>query len=141
MRRRAKTRGKSSARLLFALAALSFVLGCSSDPNTARKREYVYVTNRGENMVSVIDGINLSRVTKIAVGLEPSGVAVSPTRDEVYVVNSGSDSVSVIDPQRNAVSATIPVGDQPFAISISADGKRGFAAARGSITRNRGSSD
>ena len=90
-------RRAESARILFALVLLGFLLGCTSDPEAARKCEYVYVSNRGENTVSVVDGVNLNPVATIPVGQEPSGVAISPSRDEIYVINSRSNTVSVID--------------------------------------------
>ena len=99
-------------------------------------REYAYVTNGGSNTVSVLDLVNLRQDRVIAVGQEPTGVAVSPVRNEVYVVNSGganvNGSVSVIDAEKNRVVATIPVHRKPYFISLDALGQRGYVANSGS---------
>jgi YVTN family beta-propeller protein len=99
-------------------------------------REYAYVTNGGSNTVSVLDLVNLRQDRVLAVGQEPTGVAISPTRNEVYVVNSGyasgNGSVSVIDAEKNRVAATIPVHRRPFFIDVDREGRRGYVANSGS---------
>lgn len=100
-------------------------------------REYAYVTNGGSNTVSVLDLVNLRQDRVLAVGQEPSGIAVSPVRNEVYAVNSGgagNGSVSVIDAEKNRVVATIPVHRKPYFIDIDSEGKRGYVANSGSNT-------
>jgi YVTN family beta-propeller protein len=71
---------------------------------------------------------------KVAVGTQPTGVAVSATR--AYVANQGSNSVSVIDLTQNppVVVATIPVGTQPDSAALSANGARLYAANFGGGT-------
>jgi len=95
-------------------------------------REYAWVTNGGGNSVTVFDLVNMQTAATIAVGEDPTDVAVSPTRDEVYVVNSGSGSVSVIDAVTNKVAATIGVHRDPESISVSANGERAYVANAGS---------
>jgi YVTN family beta-propeller protein len=69
---------------------------------------------------------------KVAVGTQPTGVAVAATR--AYVANQGSNSVSVIDLTQNppVVVATVAVGSQPDAVALSASGARVYAANFGS---------
>lgn len=125
---------------LFAATALALAaLGCrnSGFPDTpAGYREYAYVSNGGANTVSVLDLVFMRQDRTLAVGANPTGMAVNPVRDEVYVVNtgtpSGSGSVSVIDTQRNAVVATIPVHRQPYFISVDPVGRRAYVANSGS---------
>jgi YVTN family beta-propeller protein len=104
----------------------------------ANFREFAYVTNGGSNTVSVLDLVNLRQDRVLAVGQEPSGVAVNPVRNEVYVVNSGSTggngSVSVIDAAKNQVVATIPVHRRPYFIDVDSEGRRGYVANSGSNT-------
>ena len=76
--------------------------------------------------------MNLRQDRVIAVGENPTGVAINPNRNEVYVVNSGSNSVSVLNAQNNTVSATIPVHHTPYYIDIDAEGARGYVANSGS---------
>ena len=65
-------------------------------------------------------------------GINPSGLAASPTRNEVYVVNTGSNSVSVIDAETNRLAATIPVHRKPYFIDVDHAGARAYVANAGS---------
>jgi YVTN family beta-propeller protein len=91
-------------------------------------REYAYVTNSGSNTVTVLDLVNLRQDRVLAVGSNPTGIAVNPRKDEIYVVNTGSGTISVIDATRNHVVATIPVRRKPYFISVNADGTRAYVA-------------
>ena len=101
-------------------------------------REFAYVSNGGSNTVSVIDLVYLRSDRTLQVGVNPSGIAVSPTRDEVYVVNAGTaattGSISVIDSDVNRVVATIPVHKLPYTIDVDAAGRRAYVANSGSNT-------
>jgi YVTN family beta-propeller protein len=70
----------------------------------------------------------------IAVGSDPSGVAVTPNGKHAYVTNHGSNSVDVIDTATNSVVATIPVGAGPYGIAVTPDGKHAYVADNGSNT-------
>lgn len=98
----------------------------------ANYREYAYVTNGGNNTVTVLDVVNLRLDRVLAVGIKPVAVAASPTRNEIYVVNSGSGTVSVIDAEKNQVAATIPVHTAPASIDIDSEGERAYVANSGS---------
>jgi len=129
------------ASRLFAAVVLSlplFLGGCRRNhfpQYPADFREYAYVTNGGSNTVSVLDLVNLRQDRVLAVGQEPTGVAVNPVRNEVYVVNSGSamgnGSLSVIDAEKNRVVATIPLHRRPFFIDVDREGRRGYVANSG----------
>ena len=86
----------------------------------------VYVTNRGDNTVSVIGPSN-TVIATIPVGIYPCGVAVSqagPNAGDVYVTNAGvapDNTVSVIDPS-NTVIATITVGHTACGVAVSPTG-------------------
>jgi YVTN family beta-propeller protein len=67
-----------------------------------------YITNSGDNTVSVIDTSTNTVVATVAVGANPRGVAVTPDGTKVYVTNFGDNTVSVIGTISNAVIATIP---------------------------------
>jgi len=65
----------------------------------------------------------------IAVGEDPTGIAVSPETGYIYVTNdvhNGNEvsdgTVSVINPATNTVVATIPVGEDPTGIAVSPTG-------------------
>jgi YVTN family beta-propeller protein len=95
-------------------------------------REYAYISNGGSNTVTVLDLVNMRQDRVIAVGVNPSGVAVNPHRNEVYVVNAGSGTVSVIQAESNTVAATIRVQRKPYFIEVDAQGERAYVANSGS---------
>lgn len=114
---------------------LLLLAGCSRQhfpQYPADYREFAYVTNGGSNTVTVLDLVNLRQDRVLAVGAEPAGVGVNPSRNEVYVVNSGSGSVSVIDAEKNRVVATIPVHRKPYFIDVDTTGRRAYVANSGS---------
>ncbi len=70
-----------------------------------------YVSNRGDDTISVIDLSNLSATpTTIAVGDEPYGLAAftSGADSFLYVTNLASNTISVINLASNTVVATFP---------------------------------
>ena len=73
-----------------------------------------YITNEGDNTVSVIDTTSNVVTATIPVGSAPYGVAVTPDGSKVYVADMNSfGMVSVIDTATNLVSATISLGPFP----------------------------
>lgn len=91
-------------------------------------REFAYVTSGGSNTVTVLDLVNLRRERVIAVGANPTGLAVNPARNEVYAVNTNGNSVTVIDAENNRVAATIPVRRRPYFIDVDHAGRRAYVA-------------
>lgn len=83
---------------------------------------YAYITRGWTNLVDVIDTSSASVVGTVAVGDQPVGVAVTPTR--AYVANTLSNTVSVIDTTTNTVVATIPVGQRPYGVAADAANQR-----------------
>ncbi len=77
----------------------------------------VYVANKGNNSVSVIDGKSNTNIKNITVGAYPSNIAVDG--DKIYVANVGSSTVSVIYGKNNTkIPKDIPVGNGPSAIDV-----------------------
>jgi YVTN family beta-propeller protein len=73
----------------------------------------IFVTDQGDNTVSVISDSNNSVVATIAVGEYPTGVVYDSGKGEIFVSNGGANTVSVISDSTNAVIATIDVGAGP----------------------------
>src|SRR5439155_1162956 len=71
----------------------------------------VYVTNYGDNTVSVISSSTNSVLATVPVGMGPMGIAYG--NGIVYVANYDNGSVSVISSATNSVIATVPVGTNP----------------------------
>ena len=72
-----------------------------------------YITNSGDNTVSVINTSTNKVIATIPVDNGPNALTVTPDGGNVYVANGGSASVSVIDPETNGVIDTISVGSGP----------------------------
>jgi YVTN family beta-propeller protein len=82
----------------------------------------VYVTDFGDDLVSVIDPVENRVVAEVPIGepqvglpVTPASLAVTPDGTRVYVVNLQTHNVSVIDTATNRVVATIAVGRYPLA--------------------------
>ena len=95
-------------------------------------REYAWITNGGSNSVTVLDLVNMQQAATIAVGTNPTAIAVNPRRDEVYVTNSGSGTLSVIDGRSNRVVATIGVHRDPQWVDVDPETERAYVANAGS---------
>jgi len=78
----------------------------------------VYVTNAGDNSVTVIRTSDNTVETTIPVSNWPWDVAVTPDGNYAYVTNKSDNAVTVIRTSDNTVETTIPVGDQPRGIAV-----------------------
>ena len=116
----------ASARGFVALCAvLAMGLGLSAPPAAAAP--FAYVTNSGDNTVSVIDTATNTVVATIGLpaGSAPHGVAVTPDGKHVYV--SGNRGVQVIDTATNTVVATVlGLGPSFGAIAVTPDGAHAY---------------
>jgi YVTN family beta-propeller protein len=91
-----------------ALAAFALAVALGSAQSLAQN---AYITNSGDNTVSVIDTkTNTVIGSPIPVGELPWGVAVSPNGSRVYIANGNSGTVSVIDARTNTAISTIAAG-------------------------------
>ena len=79
--------------------------GVAVDPGT----QTVYVANRDDNTVSVIDAATRTVVASIPVDEGPFAVAVDPGTHTVYVTHPFGHRVSVIDGRTRVVITTVPV--------------------------------
>ena len=119
----------------------------------APDKSRIYVTSGGSEMVTVIDGARLLKyiharllmngapfaqdlsasanyvVTRIAVGLNPRGLTLTPDGRRLFVANRLDDTISVIDTRTNRVSATIKL-DGPKEISALRHGEQTFYTSR-----------
>ena len=89
--------------------------------------------------VSVIDTASNTVLKTIAVGLHPTGMALSPLGDRIYVTNANSDTVSVINTTTDKVVKTLHVGGvgpdrepllgaSPNAVTVSPNGRTLYVA-------------
>ncbi len=84
----------------------------------------LYVTNLGNNNVSIFDTTNdvNSTITTVTVGTSPLAIALEPVSGNVYVANSGSNTVSVIG-SANTVIATPATVSGPFLLAVNPGSK------------------
>jgi YVTN family beta-propeller protein len=90
----------------------------------------VFVTISGAHTVSVFGTVSGA----VAVGNDPTGVAVNPVGTKAYVTNSVDGTVSVIDTSNNTVTATVSVGNWPWGVAVTPDGKKVYVANEESNT-------
>jgi YVTN family beta-propeller protein len=94
---------------------------------------YVFVSNRLDHNLSVYDAITRTEIdtdgnpdngtTRIAVGNQPHGLAVTPDNRYLFVANDGSNDVTVIDLVGLQLISTVPgVGSAPHMVAIRPDG-------------------
>jgi YVTN family beta-propeller protein len=92
-------------------------------------RKRIYTANIGSDSVSVVElgggaGQAEARVTQIAVGKQPEGIALSPDGRELWIGHRIDGLVSVIDTATGKVTATLNVGEVPLRMTFTPDGKR-----------------
>ncbi|MCH9630113.1 MAG: hypothetical protein S4CHLAM37_01060 [Chlamydiia bacterium] len=95
-----------------------------------------YITNNGDNSVSVIDTDTNTLITTItqAEGLfnSPSRLAITPNGSTLYVKNSNDDSVSVINTSTNKLIKVIDYAPSTLQnLSVSPDGLEVYIAIAG----------
>jgi YVTN family beta-propeller protein len=101
-----------------------------------------FVTNSGNNTVSVIDGTTNKNISNpIELGKSPFGVAINSISNRAYVTNTHDNSVSVIDyvtfvnrTFTGKVIDNIKVGIFPTAIAVDSNTGRVYVANSGGNT-------
>lgn len=89
-----------------------------------------FVTNAGDDTVTVVDLGGLSAIGTIGTGDYPHGLRMSPDGSVIYVANVEDGSVSVIDTAQLTEVARIPVGKAPVQIGFTPDGSRVYVSLR-----------
>jgi YVTN family beta-propeller protein len=95
-----------------------------------QRDERAFVTNAGDNTVSVVDLAARKLIATIGTGRYPHGLRMSPDGREVYVANVQDGTVSVIDTDRLTELARIPVGTTPVQVGFTPDGSRVYVSLR-----------
>ena len=78
--------------------------------------EYVYVTNKDDDTVSIIRTSDNTVVETVNVDYEPYGICSLPSGEYVYVGNSVGETVSVIRTSDNTVVETVNTFDRVYGI-------------------------
>jgi YVTN family beta-propeller protein len=94
----------------------------------------LYVTNHGDDTLSVINAATYNPHPSVDVGDGPSGVAYDPTNRMIYVANGIGNTVTVLRASNYELMGTIPVGAQPKGIAVNPVTNRVYVANYGSGT-------
>lgn len=130
--------GEATGRLLI-LDAANLAAGPIADIAVGKHPAHViadqqgkraFVTNSGDDTVTVVDLDQNKVVGTIATGDYPHGLRMSPDGREIYVANVEGGSLSVIDVERLVEAARIPVGKAPVQVGFAPDGSRVYASLR-----------
>ncbi len=89
-----------------------------------------FVTNAGDDTVTVVDLREQEAVGTIGTGDYPHGLRMSPDGSVIYVANVEDGSVSVIDTTQLTEVARIPVGKAPVQVGFTPDGSRVYVSLR-----------
>jgi len=96
----------------------------------------LYVTNTGDNTVTVFDASNVSigvnpaipTLATVSVGSAPVSVAALPNRQAFYVANQASNTVSVLSSKSFAVVGTVAVGQKPVFVATEPSSTKVYTA-------------
>ena len=119
-------------RCISALMGALVLLGLAGIPVQAAP--FAYITNSGDNTVSVLDTATNTVVTIVPVGSSPVGVAVHPAETFVYVANRGDNTVSILNTTTNTVMATVSVASSPVGVAVHPAGTFVYVANASSNT-------
>ncbi len=87
----------------------------------------VFITNKKEGTLSLIDGRKLVPIKDIKVGSNPSSVAFSALSKAVYVANEGDGTIFVVSPTSQTSIARMTAAPGLHSIRLLPDGRFGFA--------------
>ncbi|HKE37469.1 MAG TPA: glycoside hydrolase domain-containing protein, partial [Candidatus Baltobacteraceae bacterium] len=92
----------------------------------------LFVTDRGNQRISVVDTVAQGVVATIKVGHAPCGIAIAPVGTTAWIANGDDGTIQSIDLVRLTAGAPIEVGANPRAIAIAPDGKTLYVTDSGS---------
>jgi YVTN family beta-propeller protein len=72
-----------------------------------------FISNGGDNSVTIFDPNTLKETGRIQVGNRPDAILFDPATKRVFVFNGGSKDCTVIDANGNKVIGTIALGGKP----------------------------
>ena len=102
--------------------------------------ERIYVTNRGERTVSVLNRSDFSELARIPVGVEPVGLALDASSSKLYVVSatdlddSSHGTLTAIDTASLKQDWVVAVGEEPRGVAVVGDKAYVTAFKKGALT-------
>ena len=89
----------------------------------------VWVANRDDGTVSVLDPYTLGSIAVLGSGRAPVRIAFGADGGRAYVVNAGEAGVAVFDARTRVRLGSIPVGNYPLGIALDPDGSKAWVAS------------
>jgi len=83
----------------------------------------IYVANRWEDTVSIIDAATLKETDRLPVGDDPCGLCTDASGRALYVANCSSNDISIINLDRKTEIKRLAAGRQPYAMELGPDGE------------------
>ena len=93
------------------------------------------VTNMGSNTVSILDLVNNTLVTNVAIGSQPVAVAVNPNWINAYVANYGDGTLSEVNLSNYTVSRTVSIGTAPQSVAMDPAGSAVWVGGGGYLRK------
>ncbi len=101
--------------------------GLSFPGPSSRKRYRAYVSNGGDNTISLLDLETRKILASIPAGLFPRQVVLSPDGQRAFACHQNDNTVIAIDTATNQrIGAPIAVIQSPVSIAITPDGSKAF---------------
>src|SRR5665647_213284 len=124
---------KITLTFLLVILFASIIMVSVVDAQNTISGSFAYVTNSGDNTVSIIDTSknNVTDTVNFGAPYYPSGIAFSPDGTKAYLTNSFNNTISIMDTATTNVTNTINVGYDPKVIAISPDGTKLYVGSWG----------
>lgn len=94
----------------------------------------VYVANRDDATLSVIDASTNRVSALLPTRANPAGILITPDNKRTYVASYGSKTITVIDHASLTVTNTISLPDHPFSLTVDPNGRFVLVACKGSCS-------
>ncbi len=128
--------------LLLGLVLVAILMGTSSaatvfgfnSPYSAAispTQNYVYVTNSGNNTVSIVNSMNDMIIGTITGFDIPTGIAITPNGTFLYVANFGDNELAKVSTATGMIIDFTGGFNQPEYVSLSPDGKTAYVTNQG----------
>jgi YVTN family beta-propeller protein len=98
--------------MLKQLAAALLVGTALSAPSTAWAYK-IFVSNEGDNTITVIDSATMEVIETVPVGQRPRGITITHDGKYVLLCASDDDTVQIIDSTTYEIVGTLPSGPDP----------------------------
>jgi len=120
----------------YILLIFTAVLSTFANPGKCYSLVHAYISNNGDNTVSVIDTSDNTVGTPITVGNSPFGIAFAPSGDIFYVTNNFDNTISIVNAYSGTVETTLSTDMEPVGVAVSTDGSYAYVAnsASGTLT-------